>query len=407
MIFDDHDVTDDWNLTRAWRDQVHTAPLGRSILNASLVAYALFQDWGNDPKRYESGAYRKLLDLAAGFFPENEAAGPPVAVTNELGKLFALNQPNPEPAPALKWHFQVDGPAHRVIALDTRTRRVYRSRHQPSGLLSPEALKEQLPDPAGQPLPAGIEVVVVISQTPALQPSLASSVIVPVMTSITELKHHKRFSNLTGYEPDHEIWPGDDESYQAFLRQLAKFRRVVVLSGEIHFAFSAALSYWKKGTRRLTLAAGLQGNLDAETLSPGIRSAFQGAGITLSQEARVVAREGSAEWLVVDDEERKVFFVRLEEGGLNVYEESAPARIAQFVSSGMKNAKDFIATIGRFAGLAFTLLDMTPAERLIWDEKFPAPLAPPDGVRLPPPVRGGWAAPRWCCPPETGRRAPR
>ena len=51
MVFDDHDVTDDWNISRAWRDQVYTSPLGRRIVTGALAAYALFQDWGNDPLR--------------------------------------------------------------------------------------------------------------------------------------------------------------------------------------------------------------------------------------------------------------------------------------------------------------------------------------------------------------------
>ena len=71
MVFDDHDITDDWNLSLAWRDRVFTSPLGRRILTSSLVAYALFQDWGNDPKRYEKGAYRSLLDETIKLFPES------------------------------------------------------------------------------------------------------------------------------------------------------------------------------------------------------------------------------------------------------------------------------------------------------------------------------------------------
>ena len=54
--------------------------------------------------------------------------------TTLLEKLFGLNQPDPEePAPQLKWHFSIDGPRHRVLVLDTRTRRVYRSRYLPPG----------------------------------------------------------------------------------------------------------------------------------------------------------------------------------------------------------------------------------------------------------------------------------
>ena len=392
MIFDDHDVTDDWNITRAWRDRVHTAPLGRSVLISSLVSYALFQDWGNDPKRYEAGPYRALLDQAVAYFPEGAPHAPPPAVVETLGRMFALNQPDPEPAPELKWHFTVDGPSHRVVMLDTRTRRVFRSRHQPPGLLSPEALEDQLPDPATKPLPAGVEVLVVVSQTPALQPSLASSLIIPLMTSITELKHHETFTNQTGLDPDNEIWPGDALAFERFLERLAKYQKVVVLSGEVHFGYSAQLSFWKQGTKRLSLAAALRTELDggvpAGTVGPAVRSAFGTAGLPLATDAVLSAREDNGEWSIVDTESRKAFLVRDEEDRLDVFEEIGPARIAQFVSSGIKNAKDLIATLGRGLGFAFTLLDLTPVERLIWNEHFPAPLTIPEGAHLPLPVRG-------------------
>src|SRR4051812_13692116 len=49
MIFDDHDVTDDWNLTKEWHDAVSTSPTGRRFVANALAAYWLFQGWGNDP----------------------------------------------------------------------------------------------------------------------------------------------------------------------------------------------------------------------------------------------------------------------------------------------------------------------------------------------------------------------
>src|SRR5947207_314344 len=52
MIFDDHDVTDDWNLTARWRDRVHASPAGRRIIANALAAYWAFQGWGNDPCRF-------------------------------------------------------------------------------------------------------------------------------------------------------------------------------------------------------------------------------------------------------------------------------------------------------------------------------------------------------------------
>src|SRR6266699_2029939 len=51
MICDDHDVTDDWYLDGAWCQRVLASPLGRGVVRNALLAYALFQAWGNTPNQ--------------------------------------------------------------------------------------------------------------------------------------------------------------------------------------------------------------------------------------------------------------------------------------------------------------------------------------------------------------------
>ncbi|NJM76481.1 MAG: hypothetical protein HC852_12680 [Acaryochloridaceae cyanobacterium RU_4_10] len=52
MIFDDHDVSDDWNLNQAWCLRVFGKPLGRQVVRNALLAYAIFQAWGNTPEQF-------------------------------------------------------------------------------------------------------------------------------------------------------------------------------------------------------------------------------------------------------------------------------------------------------------------------------------------------------------------
>jgi hypothetical protein len=49
MIFDDHEITDDWNIYYAWVNSVYSKPAGRRAVTSGLLAYALFQHWGNKP----------------------------------------------------------------------------------------------------------------------------------------------------------------------------------------------------------------------------------------------------------------------------------------------------------------------------------------------------------------------
>ena len=399
MVFDDHDVTDDWNLGRAWRDRVFTSPLGRRIVMNALVAYVVFQDWGNDPVRYHDaqGPYRDLLDQAFEYQPRTvlplaSATNPELLAEKKLAEHFGFNQPDPEkPAPKVKWHFTIDGPRHRVVALDTRTRRSFRSRYLPPGLLSAKALEEQLPSPSEKPLPAGVDILIVVSQTPPVLPSLAARVIIPLKTRIEEFKHHEQWRRLTGLEPDNEIWPGDDVTYEALLKRLAEYRKVVLLSGEVHYGGAGELSYWERGLKRLTLDASLEPDLNTDRKPPiasqRLRAAFQDAGFGLSDITCVQVRKGNDEWIVADVRTKQMFLVRKEKDGLNVYQEDEPARMAQFVSSGLKNIKGDIFLLGRLIGFAFPMSDLTPAERLIWKDNTPAPVKAPEGGRFHPSVR--------------------
>src|SRR3546814_4482404 len=52
MIFDDHDITDDWNLSARWEETAYGHPLSRRIIGNALLSYLLCQAWGNDPTRF-------------------------------------------------------------------------------------------------------------------------------------------------------------------------------------------------------------------------------------------------------------------------------------------------------------------------------------------------------------------
>ena len=168
MIFDDHDVTDDFFLNPMWRDRVLTSRLGQAVMRNAMLAYALFQDWGNDPVAYETDPKAELLSLVPRLFPEGQDKGPDPTVADRAAILFGhhlRNDPTPDGryasvTPPLLWHFSVDGPKHRVVVLDNRTRRSYAGAERAAGNVSAEAMTDQIPLP---PLPAGREILVVVA----------------------------------------------------------------------------------------------------------------------------------------------------------------------------------------------------------------------------------------------------
>jgi hypothetical protein len=68
MTFDDHDVTDDWYLTGRWTKRALGTRLGKNIIGNGLLAFALFQSWGNDPMAWSGSTLALLLQSS---LPEN------------------------------------------------------------------------------------------------------------------------------------------------------------------------------------------------------------------------------------------------------------------------------------------------------------------------------------------------
>lgn len=148
MIFDDHDITDDWNLSALWESTAYEHPLSRRIVGNALIAYLLCQAWGNAPSRCRALVARaeKLLCRhdRDGFLRERRQSV-------LIERLFRFNN----------WDYNLDT-SPMLVVLDTRTRR-WRSeisRAHPSGLMDWEALTEFQQTIMGQ------KSVVVVSAAP-------------------------------------------------------------------------------------------------------------------------------------------------------------------------------------------------------------------------------------------------
>ncbi|GEK21513.1 hypothetical protein [Cellulomonas xylanilytica] len=270
MMLDDHDVTDDFFLTPMWRHRVLGTALGHVILTNGMLGYALFQDWGNDPRRYdqvttpdrpELGGQLPgdLLDRAARLFPRS-APGPDATVFDEIGRMFGHHLDNP-PQPdgrfgvvdaPMTWHFTVDGPKHVAVALDNRTRRSYAAEIGPPGNVSTEALVDQVPRP---PLPDGREVLVVVAPLQVIGPPVIDEVVAKAIYRVFDLLEAGDLTDrssaagnrrMPGTNPDAlETWAFDAVTFEHLLARLAEHRRVVVLSGDVHNAAANVMSYWR------------------------------------------------------------------------------------------------------------------------------------------------------------------
>jgi hypothetical protein len=252
LVFDDHDTTDDWNLCQLWKDRVYGTRLGRSVIRDALTVFALTQGWGNDPRAYDTGPGAEVLDAATRLFPAGAAAPlPDPNATDDLDRLFGLVG-QPQQPPIMRWHYTIDGPAHRVIACDTRTRR---------GFTSPTSPPVQLPDgerelqiPAG-PLPAGLEVLIVVLSQPLLDPVLLGELTQGLISrgAATFGQIQDKMLNrvdakaLAGLEAlDYEGWGARPAEIPRLLDHLASYPRVLIMSGDVHFSVSLGLRFWRR-----------------------------------------------------------------------------------------------------------------------------------------------------------------
>ena len=204
MIFDDHDVTDDWNLTRGWEQEVYGNPLSKRMIGNALIGYLLCQGWGNAPK--------KVAPLIAKV---QESMGESGLNSHDeiIDDLLDFDQ----------WHYRLDT-TPPIEVLDTRTQR-WRSEsnmNKPSGLMDWEALCDF------QHSIIGKESVIVVSAAPIYG--------VKVIEAI-----QKVFTFFgKALTVDAENWMAHKGTANVILNIFRHYKTppdFIILSGDVHYSF--------------------------------------------------------------------------------------------------------------------------------------------------------------------------
>ena len=230
MICDDHDVTDDWYMDGAWCQRVLASPRGRGVVRNALLAYALFQAWGNTPDQFAEPNGAALLD-AIDAWRWNELASQADIIARIIGlpDSFKGSGELTHSVQALRWNYAVPGSHHQVIVMDTRTQRLYRSPSDFPGLLAPDAIKRQIVAAERE----DADVTLIISATPVLGVGF-----------IEAIQYWGRWRIKNNYAYDCEAWNLEWGTFQQFLSAVSAMKRVVFLSGDVHYAFGSSLEYW-------------------------------------------------------------------------------------------------------------------------------------------------------------------
>ncbi|MGB0664109.1 MAG: alkaline phosphatase family protein [Pontibacterium sp.] len=216
MMFDDHDITDDWNLTRGWEEVAYGHPFSKRIIGNGLLAYLLCQGWGNQPESSEKAFYPALAKL---FAPESFTAEQNISFLSPK-----LHDTMVEDVLHYgDWHYTLDtSPA--VVVLDTRTHR-WRSEsraHKPSGLMDWESLVDM------QHQVIDKEAVIIVSPAPIFGVKLIE-VVQKIFTFFGK-----------ALLVDAENWMAHRGAANVLLNIFKHSKtpqRFTILSGDVHYSF--------------------------------------------------------------------------------------------------------------------------------------------------------------------------
>lgn len=205
MIFDDHDITDDWNLSREWEEIAYEHPFSKRVIGNALCAYLINQAWGNQPESFDDASLDVLRTaLANPGSKDHEAC---------IDHLLRFEH----------WHY--DWPTSPpLVVVDTRTHR-WRSEsaaRSPSGLMDWEALTDLQQALRGKP------AVLLVSPPPIFGVKLIETI--------------QRVFTWFGRPllVDAENWmahPGAAQAILNIFRHPKTPQHFVVLSGDVHYSF--------------------------------------------------------------------------------------------------------------------------------------------------------------------------
>jgi hypothetical protein len=209
MIFDDHDITDDWNLSARWEETAYGHPLSRRIIGNALLAYLLCQAWGNQPERFT-----ELLAQTQQLMEVVDGTGLDRAHQDRL--IEALRHFH-------GWGYEL-ATEPPLVVLDTRTRRWRSERNlsRPSGLMDWEALSEFQQHLLDHP------AVLIVSPTPMFGVKLIEAV--------------QRIFSWAGHPllVDAENWMAHRGAAHVMMNIFRHSRtpgNYVILSGDVHYSF--------------------------------------------------------------------------------------------------------------------------------------------------------------------------
>jgi PhoD-like phosphatase len=241
MIFDDHEMIDDWNTSAAWRREVTGQPWWRSRISGGLSSYWVYQHLGNlSPQELDGNTtWQAVLALP----DEPGATRDAEPILREMAERADV-----EPA-GIRWSYVRHWGSARMIMIDSRAGRVLdesRRRMLDDGEFDwVEAAMQRAAE-------EGVEHLIVGTSLPWLLPPAIHEL--ERWNESLNVRHEGRWRGRLAEQvrqaADLEHWAAFGDSFERLGRALVGVARgehgpapstALVLSGDVHHAYAAEL----------------------------------------------------------------------------------------------------------------------------------------------------------------------
>jgi hypothetical protein len=240
MIFDDHEMIDDWNTSAAWRATASRQPWWAGRISGGLVSYWVYQHLGNlSPQELEENeTWQTIQDMADD--DEVRDAEPMLRRMAELA--------DAEPA-TIRWSYVRHWGHARLLMIDSRAGRVLEEQHR--RMLDEEEFA-WVEAAMRLAVDEGVEHLILGTSLPWLLPHAIHNL--ERWNETLNIRHHKRWRGRLAEKvrqgADLEHWAAFGHSFERLGAALTAVARgdhgrapatALVLSGDVHHAYAAEL----------------------------------------------------------------------------------------------------------------------------------------------------------------------
>ncbi|MCW2636127.1 MAG: uncharacterized protein JWQ99_2494 [Blastococcus sp.] len=241
MIFDDHEMIDDWNTSAAWRREVTAEDWWSDRISGGLVSYWIYQHLGNlSPQELaENKTWQAVLGLP----------GDPDGVRDAEPLLREMAERADAEPTSIRWSYLRHWGGALLIMIDSRAGRVL---DESSRRMVDDAEFDWIEAAMHRAVADGVDHLIVGTSLPWLLPHAIHNI---ERWNETLNKRHEghwrgRLAETLRQAADLEHWAAFGHSFERLGRALTSVARgehgpapatALVLSGDVHHAYAAAL----------------------------------------------------------------------------------------------------------------------------------------------------------------------